>query len=526
MNVKFLFGVTMLFCSTVMLAQETTTVPSKIKSATIYLNQAEVHNAAQVVLKPGLNNLVFNNLTPFLDVNSLKINADKEVTITGVNVSTNFLDDAEMPAGFKELDAKLKEAELNLEIRKSYKKVYEEERSLIVSNKTILGGDSKLTPEDLSDLANIYRTRLKEIEIKIIEIGHEEQKLSKEIEKYQAQMGDRRNNLVQNRNEVEVTVYSKAGQTVNFDLNYLVTNAGWVPTYEIRTDDNSGAVKLVYKANVFQSTGIDWSEVKLTLSTGNPANNGTQPQLNPDYVGYRELRTRGARAEMNMKAMSIQDDVTDERVDGLPPIRVIEGNVNVYFEISVPYQVSSTNRPTAVEIQQFNLTADLQHLSIPKLERDVFLLAGINGWEKLNLLPGLANVYYGNNFVGQSFIDPAETEEKLEVSLGRDKSVVVERKDLNEVSKDASLLGNNKKSFHYKFSVKNTKQRAITIRVEDQMPLSTNTDIVVEHENLSGGQLNPETGIISWNIVLQAGESRDFELKYFIKFPKGTKIDH
>jgi len=311
---------------------------------------------------------------------------------------------------------------------------------------------------------------------------------------------------------------------VNFDINYIVGNAGWSPAYEIRTDDNSGSVKMTYKANVFQSTGIDWSEVKLALSTGNPTMGGTQPELQPDYVDYARTREPRALAQFNMAAAD--GAMAKQEMSFMPGVNVVQGNVNVYFDINQPYNIISSNRTTSVDIQQFNLTADLQYLSIPKLDREVFLMAGIKGWEKLNLIPGPANIYYGTNFVGQSYVNPHETDEKLEVSLGQDHGVVVERKDLNEISKEAGLLGGNKKSFHYKILVKNAKQRQVNIKVEDQMPLSRNKDIIVENENLTGGQLNNETGIISWNLVLQPGESREFELKYSIKYPKGTRIDH
>lgn len=186
----------------------------------------------------------------------------------------------------------------------------------------------------------------------------------------------------------------------------------------------------------------------------------------------------------------------------------------------------SSNRPTALEIQQFDLSADFQYLSIPKLNREVYLLAALKGWENLNLLPGQANIYFKNSYIGQSFIDPAQAKDKLEIALGADNGVMVERKDVNQLNKDAGLINGNKKQFHYKFLVKNTKQRAINLRLEDQLPLSQNTDITVESENLSGGMLVAETGIISWNLSLQPGEQREIELKYTIKFPKGSRIDH
>lgn len=507
-------------------AQEQTSVSSKVKSATMYLGNAELHNAASVNLKPGTNNLVFTNLTSFLDANSIRIGSDREVTITGVNVKSSYLDDSEMPAAFRELDAKLKEAELNLQIRKSYKSVYIEEKSLMISNKTILGGDSKLTPEDLNDLANIYRTRLKEIEIRIIEIGQEEAKLNQEIEKLRAQLGDRANNQVRTRSEVEVTVVSKNGGPTNFDLSYVVYTAGWAPSYELRTEDNSGKIKLLYKANVWQSTGLDWSDVKLSLSTGTPSN-GAQPELGPDYVNYRSQGNYNKGAEKMYKKDLQEVEVKSSRALAMsaPEVAVTQGSVNVFFEIALPYAVPSTNRPTSVEIQSKELTADLQYLAIPKLNRDVFLVATLKGWEGLNLLPGQANIYYRNNYVGQSFIDP-NASEKLEVSLGTDNGVIVERKDVNELSKDAGFLSGNKKQYHYKLLVKNTRANTISIRVQDQLPLSTNTDIVVEQESLGGGQLNAENGVVTWNLSIQPGEQRELELKYNIKFPKGSKIDH
>ncbi|HEX4887964.1 MAG TPA: DUF4139 domain-containing protein [Luteibaculaceae bacterium] len=523
---KGLIAFSVLLLAVTSQAQDALLVNHSIKKATVFQNTAELTHKGTVGLKPGVNNVVFRNITPFIDPGSVRVGSDQEVTVTGVNIKPVFVDENDLPENIKKLKGQLKDAEFNLQIRKSYKAVYTEEKDLLLKNKTVIGGDSKLTPDDLIDVANLYRTRLKEIEVKILEINEEEKKFEEEVNRLKAIYNEVSNGLMDRRSEVELTLFAKQASNVTLSLNYLTSNAGWAPSYEARSTEGQSSLTWITKANVFQNTGVEWREVQLSLSSGNPSNSMGQPTLFPEYVDYNRplkpvMLKMKSSAEM---AYASESQTVDEVMLSGPDVMISEGLVGVYFDISTPYTIPSLQRPTSVEIERADLAADYVYAVVPKLQREVHLIANIKEGQAKAALPGEVNVYHNNNFVGKSMVDPSANG-PLELSMGTESGILVKRTDLNQFSKDAGLIGGNKKSFKYKFAVKNNRSKAITLRLEDQIPLSRNADIVVEPENLSGGTLTPETGKVLWQITLQPGESKEWEFLYSVKYPKGTNIN-
>jgi uncharacterized protein (TIGR02231 family) len=158
------------------------------------------------------------------------------------------------------------------------------------------------------------------------------------------------------------------------------------------------------------------------------------------------------------------------------------------------------------------------------VDHDAFLLARITQWESLDLVEGPANVYFGGTFVGQSYIKPRSLDDTLDLSLGRDKKIIVTRtktKDLTSVK----TIGNSKKeSYGYEFNVKNNHKGNINIDLIDQVPVSRNTDIAVESVNISKASKDDATGELKWNFNIPPGTTQKFELSYVIKYPKNKSI--
>ncbi|MBK7885746.1 MAG: DUF4139 domain-containing protein [Bacteroidetes bacterium] len=141
------------------------------------------------------------------------------------------------------------------------------------------------------------------------------------------------------------------------------------------------------------------------------------------------------------------------------------------------------------------------------MDADAFLTARITGWEELSLTAGGANIYFDGAYVGESFVNPAETNDTLEISLGRDKRIVVKREKLKDLSGSKLFGGNKERSLSYDISIKNGKKEAISILLYDQIPLTMQKDIEVKVEELSGGEHNTETGEVKWKLQIPAGET-------------------
>jgi uncharacterized protein (TIGR02231 family) len=194
---------------------------------------------------------------------------------------------------------------------------------------------------------------------------------------------------------------------------------------------------------------------------------------------------------------------------------------NSTFDISIPYTILSNGKENFVEIQQYSIAANYTYLSIPKVDKDAFLLARLQGWDKSELLPGAANVYFENNYVGQTYFDTRIVDDTLSVGLGRDNNIVVKRKQVNEFKEKTSISGNTKKvSRMYEIEVRNTRKSAIEIELEDQIPLTNNEQLEVEVLETGNAEYNKETGKLTWKLKLNPGESKSLRFGYAVKHPK------
>ena len=194
------------------------------------------------------------------------------------------------------------------------------------------------------------------------------------------------------------------------------------------------------------------------------------------------------------------------------------------FEIRQPYTIPSDGKSVAAEIGRFDLPAAYIYQSTPKIDKDAFLVAEATGWERLNLLQGEANVYFENTFVGKSILDPGQTSDTLRFSMGRDRSIRIERTKENDYSSRRAIGSNQTQTVAWKFSVRNTRPEPVVLTLADQLPVSRNSAIAVSAEELSGGQLDKESGIVTWRLELKPGEQRELRLRYAVKYPKGRSL--
>lgn len=201
-----------------------------------------------------------------------------------------------------------------------------------------------------------------------------------------------------------------------------------------------------------------------------------------------------------------------------------ENQTTVEIEVDEPYTIKTNGERMLIDLQIYEIPAIYQYSAIPKLEKDAFLIAQISDWSKYSLLEGESNLYFEDGFVGKSILDATSLQDTLEISMGRDRSIVIERKKNEEFSQKRFIGSNVTESRQFEIMIRNTKSQPISIKVTDQIPISVNSDIQVEVEELSGGTLNPQTGLIEWEVQLQAGEQKALKFGYEVKYPKREKV--
>lgn len=212
------------------------------------------------------------------------------------------------------------------------------------------------------------------------------------------------------------------------------------------------------------------------------------------------------------------------RQDIALPTAVVENQTAVEFEIKVPYTVKSNKKSTMVEIDRYALPAEYEYYAIPKINKDAFLLANIADWEKYNLLAGEANIFFEDTYVGKTILDTRYVTDTLNLSLGRDKSILINRESVKENTSKKVFSSNKEETREWKISVRNNKSQKINFTLLDQVPVSQRDEISVKTENLSGGTLKEQNGEVKWNLTLKPAEKQEVKLKYRVKYPNSKKL--
>ena len=501
------------------------------------MNSAEISRVENITLKKGQTILVFDGLSTELDDKSVRVTIGNSVDILQISTNINYLVKDKDKPKIIILNDSLKKIDINLQNFTDELNAYEIEKDLLLANMEIGGSDNGVSIEELKETADYYRNRIMEINKKVSEIRLLSKKYKADKERIKNQLNELNSKSSYSRKEVRILVESSSSLTTNLTLKYIVNNAGWSPVYDLKSENTDSPISLVYRAKVFNNTGIDWDNIKLTLSTNDANISNSKPILSTWFLreaatvqsnmttgrGYYQQSVQPVQNQsyaLDTKAggIAVSDDVSDFEYEAAVPVLSHE------FEILKKYSVPADDKPYLVYIMEEELNADYKHYAVTKLDPGVFLLAQITGWEELNLIDGPANVYYAGSYIGKSFITTRNVSDTLDFSLGRDNKVIVTRHKINKYS-SSQFIGNKKKTtFAFRYELKNNHNTAIDIELSDQIPISQSDDIEVKIIETSNGEVNETTGEVVWKIHLEPGELKKIEFTFSVKYPKNINV--
>lgn len=528
-----------------------------VEAVVVYLDGAEITHNKTLTLEAGRNTIVFTGISSRLISKSIQINAGAETSILSISDKINYLGAAAESPKTKQLKDSLKLLTDIIDQFNYEKEAFDIEKKMLTDNQAMGGKEKAVAITELKLAADFYRSRIKEINAELF-------KLDKKTDSYN-EILTRVNNELKEVNakinpptaEITVLIAAQAKAQAKIELKYLVGGAGWAPSYDLIAEDVNKPIELKYRAKVFNNTDVDWNNIKLKLSTSDPSLSASKPQLaawylnfqneydnnyygNANYQQQMNPQSTNALQEVVITGNGVVNNDKDSRgsrsdiskvyVDGqkTTPITFEEVQVSelsAEFEIKNTYTIPADAKPYIVEVTNYNLPATFEHYSIPKTEKEAFLLARISGWEQLDLVEGPANVYFGGSYVGQSYIYTRSLDDTLDLSFGRDKKVMVSRTKLKDFN-SKSFSGVNKKEIQsYEIVVKNNRKTPISIDVEDQLPVSQNSEIVVEVSELSKAKKDDATGKLTWSYTIAPGEQQKIVLTYSIKYPKNRSVN-
>ena len=593
-----------------LLAQESQRVTAPVKEATVFHKGAKLTHTTTVTVQKGVNTITIEGLSPIIDQKSIMIKASKGVFVSSFEFSVDYL------SAPKTENIKVKKWQDSIEVCrtaiakiKTDNKIKSELLSFLKKGieKNVSGSESGLGMEELVKNMDYYQTKALQLETELA-ANYEK------INQYETTLARLRNQTEQEEVKniktsgiLEVTLSAALAGTTELTVSYFTTAAGWTPFYDINIISMDQPIKIAGKANVFQTTGLDWSKVKLTLSTAMPGQTKVAPlfstwflnYITPYYGGYAEgtSNSYSYRDKQSISLNTVSDQASyrgnRETEEATPsaktdlsvtyPLYFVNGrevpmrealsidlnsiksreelsandamatygsrasggavlittksmedyiqqsddHLNTQYEIEIPYTIPGNGKGQTIDLQTKETNAKYKYYCAPKLNSETFLLADIEDWEKLALLSAYANITYDGTYLGQTFINAGSTEKVLALTLGTEPRVSVKREKLVDYSSIKVLGSDTKVLLTYRITVKNNQTKKINFVLKEQYPISKLKEIEVEllPETTTPTFNKQDIGVLTWEMELNAGETKTFTVSYSVKYPKDKNIN-
>ena len=603
---------------------------TEIKEVTVFLTSAQIFETGAVSLSPGKTQLIFKDLSPYLDDKSIQVKGEGDFTILSVNHKLNYLQALKRDTKIDSLHTLIKRIDDANTWEQARLAVLQEKYSVLNANKS-MAGTTGVSIVQLKQAMELYETEVQKIKEEEIRIRASMEERNRNKDKLNRQLKELNDQIIMPSAEITIIVNAESAATAKFRITYLVGNAGWFPKYDVRVESIKKPLQIMYKAEVHQNTGIDWKNVKLRFSNGNPAQTGSVPTLNTwnlsfarftafdnsalygsvagvqsvqsvrtvrgrvldaqgipipgvnilvkgstigttsdatgnyfislpangpstlvvSFIGYEAKEVPVTQSDVNITLTEDVQALSEVVVTGYAnarPIRIrgissgrsgdkkqdqrsnplvtsmIENQTTVEIEVAEPYSIKSDGEKMMVDLKLIEVEALYEYYAVPKLDKDAFLVARIINWDQHNLLEGEANLYFEEAFVGRSVLNAKSLQDTLDISLGRDKNIVVGREKSEQYCKSKTLGNNVSESRGFKILVRNKKSQPINITVFDQIPVSLTSDITVSPEELSGGKFNEQSGKVTWILKIEPQQQKELLMSYEVKFPKRERV--
>ncbi|SIO62315.1 conserved hypothetical protein [Bradyrhizobium erythrophlei] len=516
---------------------------SAIDAVTVYPDGASVTRLITLDLPSGDNTLVAKDFPLTLDPSSLRVEGEAGAKLTIGAIDTR-PPRAAPPVNLPELDKRieaLKDERANLDgainaatARRKFAERFAE------TSPAGLGEKGEARP--IAEWRAAFAAVADEVASADSAIRDAERK-QRDIDRDIARLESDRAQKPPRKLEVRIDLATAAATRATLRVTYTVRNARWAPLYDARLDtgakERKPALELVRRAEITQSTGEDWSNVALAVSTVRTARGGSAPELNSLIVQYpqpprpmggvsslSDAKLRAMPAPMPSAAPPEQFDKVAEEQQAAAEV----GGFQVMFKIPGRVSVGASEGAKSLRVSTATIAPDLAVRAVPVTDPTAFLEASFKQGEDAPLLPGRVAIYRDGVFVGRGQMAGAGKDETVRLGFGADDKVKIERSVVKRNEGSAGLIVTTSKTDErsFKTSVRNGHDFPIKIAIEDQLPVSENEDIVVEMLQATTAptatNLRDKRGVLEWVFEAKPGEVRDIAFAWRVRWPKDKAV--
>lgn len=633
---------------------DTLQTKSTISDVMVFFTGAQVTRKMPLVAMKGKHIVVIKNLPGDVKEQSLQVKNLPGVKLLSVKQELKY-PEATNRMMKTPTEARVEEQKRYIKELKNRYKTFSQEEDLLEKNSKMNKKTMESSVAAIKEAADFYRSRLNEIKQSQLLLSAQLDSANNKLDELNKQLSQEQKDKYKVYSEVKIAVECEREIKDSLTISYFLPSAGWQPLYDFRVENTNSPLNIVYNANVFQSSGEDWDNVNLKLSTNNPSQSGSKPELEVWYAGSNDMN-RAIKSEekpgkisgrvlsaqdqdplpgsnivisqenkiiasraadldgqytiyplspgiYQLKVMSvgmetyssnveitsgvdkrtdilmnggtqlqdvivsnkaadksrhryreIENSKTEEELNEVQSVASVQAGAgaasdygtyywtasslnanavkpeffnselhtvvnNLQYDIDIPYTIPSDGKEYQVKIQEVKVPVKYSYHVVPKIDNDAFLLAEITDWSQLHLLSGKAGIYYEGTFTGETDFDASQTGDTLTISLGREKSIVVNREGDKKIN-DKRFSGSTvKETVGWKITARNNRRDAVKLFIEDQYPLTQYKTISSELIDVGGAKVDDKTGKLVWEMELAPSENKSVNFSYSVKYP-------
>jgi uncharacterized protein (TIGR02231 family) len=532
-------------------------VDSRIMAATVYNDRATLTRSAKVQIPAGAHTLIFKGLPLNIFTDSLRAqgSSSADVVFGALEYKQDSSEDFIVPRE-KELNAQIETLE-------DEKKVYNADKHALVSARTFLENMGKtaslreneeiakleLKPEAWANAADGLASKLSENLKADLALDIKVRDNQRKIENLRNELRGLRTGQKQSYS-VSLPLEVSEATTLGVDLLYQISNVSWQPMYDARLDVKSGKLDIVQYGALWQRTGEDWDDVKLTLSTAQPSRGAGLPDLSSQWISlYQETYNRARKQSfgsnlagsaspmMAMESVVGADSIYDEdkQMEPMQEAQFQSAQINTEgfvgeYVIPGPVDVKSDGTKAKVLIGSFETENTLEVQVKPQLDTRGYLVAKATLMGDAPILPGSVNLFRDGAYIGQSYTDMLRPGDEAYLAFGIDDNVTLTRNILVDNLSEAGMISkSNVRERGYVTRIKNLHKQPISLAVLETIPASTDEKIsvsVLKEKTTQGyeSDVDDVIGLLRWSIKLEPKKEAEVKLGWQVSWPKDDVI--
>ena len=517
-------------------------ISARLTDATVYLRGAALTHTASATLKSGSQEVIIDGLSPDIEINSLKVKANG-VLISATEFTQDYLTPREQAAHIQKLQdsldyyqEQLKEVQNELAVHKQLLKLVTDGTQNNMSQK-----DGTISIADINANMELYRTKAAELQKNIDKDDKKIERLKETVKRLKSQINQDETENTQLNGMLRLSVSVPENINTTFTVTYFTNQAQWIPCYDINIPSMDKSITLQSKAKVRQLTGLDWNNVKLTLSNATPNRSTVAPVFSTWFLRFQRQQPIIDGMKVRSTSNSISYATAEESSASMgylsspkasAPIlmndfvEVEDQDIQVTYSIAVPYDIPGNGKEKLIDLKSYDIKADFKYYSVPKLSDETYLIATLSDYEKYNLLPGEATVTFNNTFVGRTRLRPNDTESQITLTLTTEPRMTVKREKQKDFCSTKHVGNSTTVTQSYLITVKNNLNKSAKLTLKEQYPISNDKDIEVKDVTVTPNATYDKTdiGVVTWDVELNPGETRTFTVTYSVKYPTDRNI--